>query len=120
MRNLPPANRSEEAQLGPNALSAYRVCLAFQQQVTEKPLITHARILSYLILHAPTENAQHEIVKAIHSCNNDFKVLSKLGQSFIDYYIRPCKYSFGIGEDLGVTRTQSRSSKGGRQPPRTI
>ncbi|KAF8227805.1 hypothetical protein L208DRAFT_1365677 [Tricholoma matsutake] len=91
MPNLPPADRSEAAQLGLNALSAYRVCLAFQQQVTEKPLITHARILGYLILHAPTENARHEIVKAIHSCNNDFNVLSKLGQSFIDYYIRPFK-----------------------------
>jgi hypothetical protein len=108
MSSLPLVNSPEAARLGPNELSAYRVCLAFQEQATEKNLIIHARILGYLILHAPTANARHEIVKAIHSCNNDFKVLSKLGQSFIDYYIRPCKFSFSIKEDL---RNNSHSVK---------
>ena len=120
MPYLPPANNSEAAQLGPNALSAYKVCLAFQQKFTEEILIIHARILGYLILHAPNLNVRHEIVKEIHSCNNDFELLSKLGQSFIDYYICPCKYSIVIKKDLNVTRTQSRSLKGGHQPLQTI
>ncbi|KAF5374168.1 hypothetical protein D9615_008901 [Tricholomella constricta] len=91
MSNLPPVNSPEVAQLGPSELSAYRVCLAFEQQVTEQISVIHARILGYLILHAPTENGRHEVVKAIHSCNKDFEVLSELGQAFLDYFIRPFK-----------------------------
>lgn len=111
MSNLPPANSPEASQLGPNELSAYRVCLTFQHQATAKALI-HARILGYLILHAPTENARHEVVKTIHSCNNDFFLLSKLGQSFIDYYIRPCTFSFGVAKYLGDNSDSVKKFKG--------
>lgn len=118
--NLPLASSPEAMQLGSSELSAYRVCLDFQENVTEPTRIIYARVLGYLILYAPNQSARAEITKVIHSCSHGFEALSELGQSFLDYYIRPCKFSFGIRKVLRITRTQSSSSGGGRLPPRTI
>ena len=80
----------------PNAISAYNVCLGFERQTnehgTENDLIK-ARILGYMILYSPSIAARHEVVKVIHSCNNDYGSLLVLGAHFLDYYIRPCEQS---------------------------
>jgi hypothetical protein len=49
-----------------------------------------ARILGYLIIYSPSDAARKEVVKLIHSCNNDYASLSELGSMFLDYFIRPC------------------------------
>jgi len=50
-----------------------------------------ARILGYLIIYSPSATARHEVIKVIHSCNNDYASLSALGTTFLVYYIRPFK-----------------------------
>jgi hypothetical protein len=93
MTALPPASSKQVGNLEPNALSAYNVCLDFECAAAAKTDIDtiRARVLGYLILHAPSIHARHEVVKVIHSCAQNYDALSELGDSFIDYFIRPCK-----------------------------
>ncbi|KAK2461245.1 hypothetical protein APHAL10511_006772 [Amanita phalloides] len=79
----------------PNALSAYNVCLAFEKEANTEQSRLHARILGYLIIHAPSSTALAEIVKVIHSCAQDHKTLSGLGESFLIWFIRPFKKNKG-------------------------
>jgi hypothetical protein len=85
-----PLPIAKETRLEENALSAYNVCLDFQSKAPDDDVI-RARVLGYLILNAPSATAQHEVVKVIHSCRHDFRTLSDLGETFINYFIRPCK-----------------------------
>ncbi|KAK7037503.1 hypothetical protein VNI00_010995 [Paramarasmius palmivorus] len=88
MTALPKAT---ETQLTGNVLSAYNVCLELEEiaeDKTEKERI-QARVLGYLIIHAP--NAVSELLRVIHSCNNEPDKLFKLGECFINYFIRPFK-----------------------------
>ncbi|KAF9053841.1 hypothetical protein BDZ89DRAFT_296010 [Hymenopellis radicata] len=77
-----------------NVVSAYNVCLTFQTWADARDdpsALIHARVLGYLILHTTARpHALVEVVNAIHSCGQDFHQLSRLGESFIDYFIRPC------------------------------
>ncbi|KAK7030885.1 hypothetical protein VNI00_013995 [Paramarasmius palmivorus] len=86
-----------ETRLSGNALSAYNVCLGLEKIAkdrTEKERI-QARVLGYLIIHAPSPTATSELLNVIHSCSNDHDKLFKLGEAFINYYIRPFKKSKG-------------------------
>lgn len=85
-----PLPVAKETRLEDNALSAYNVCLDFQSKAPDDDVIP-ARVLGYLILNAPSATAQHEVVKVIHSCKHDFRTLSELGETFINYFIRPFK-----------------------------
>ncbi len=74
----------------PNALSAYNVCLDFERDTKIDDDAIRARVLGYLILHAPSLHARHQVIKVIHLCAQNYDSLSELGQSFINYFIRPC------------------------------
>ena len=66
----------------------------------------HARVLGYLILHAPSLNAQNEIAGQIHDCHENKEVLLTLGEYFLKYFIRPCRFrvSFvGQGRNASLT-----------------
>ncbi|KAF8415091.1 hypothetical protein L210DRAFT_3588019 [Boletus edulis BED1] len=78
-----------------NALGAYNICHALENQVTTDESRMHARILGYLILHAPSSTAQAEIVRAIHSCAQDERTLLALGKCFRLWFIIPFKKSRG-------------------------
>ncbi|KAN0140517.1 hypothetical protein V8E53_001726 [Lactarius tabidus] len=89
-----PSDAAERHHLDPNVTSAYNVCREFERLATEKHNvrdIMHARILGYLIIYSPSITAQHEVVKVIHFCCNDHAILSALGSTFLDCYIRPFK-----------------------------
>jgi len=89
-----PSDAADRHHLGPNEASAYNVCRDFEELATGKENvrdIMHARILGYLIIYSPSVTAQHEVVKVIHSCSNDYASLSALGSTFLDLYIRPFK-----------------------------
>jgi hypothetical protein len=89
-----PLPIAKETRLEENALSAYNVCLEFQNKAHNDDVmrdVMRARVLGYLILNAPSATAQHEVVEVIHSCRHDFRTLSELGETFINYFIRPCK-----------------------------
>ena len=94
---LPPA---EEAKLDglPNVLSAYNVCFALESKVTTDESRMHARILGYLIHHAPSSAALTEIVRTIHSCGQDEKKLLELGRCFRLWFILPCKFCISFVE----------------------
>ncbi|KAF9490002.1 hypothetical protein BDN71DRAFT_1455270 [Pleurotus eryngii] len=90
-----PAPDSVAAQFPtPNALSAYNICFNFEQsastQINNKHLIA-ARVLGYLMLHAPSHHALAEVVKTILSCCQSNQTLYALGEAFIVQFIRPFK-----------------------------
>jgi hypothetical protein len=110
-----PLPIAKEARLEGSALSAYNVCLDFQSKAPDDDVI-RARVLGYLILNAPSATAQHEVVKVIHSCKHDFRTLSELGETFINYFIRPCK-SHQLSPVKGANvHIQLRNSRAERQP----
>ena len=90
---LPEAHDTE---LGADALDAYRACLRLEKKAATEHDAMHARLLGYLILHAPIPTRRQEIVKEVHSCNQDHGALSQLGEAFLNYFIRPCKLSADI------------------------
>jgi hypothetical protein len=96
MPALPPIENLESAGLHPNIISAYNVCLDFESWATTDQSRIRARVLGYLIIHAPSVAAAHEVVNVIHSCAHEFQDLSDLGDTFIDYFIRLCKFFFSI------------------------
>ena len=85
-----PSDAAEHYGLNPEAARAYSVCQNFEQHTTNDISAIHARILGYLIIHSPSDAAQKEVVKVIHSCHNDYVSLSALGSMFLEYYICPC------------------------------
>lgn len=90
-----PAAAQEAIAPRPNAISAYNVCLNFQKHALESNVardVIRARLMGYLLLYAPPlPNALPEVVRCIHSCGGDYSELSGLGQTFIDYFVRPCE-----------------------------
>ena len=89
-----PSDAAEHHHLGQDASRAYNICRYFEERamVDNNVLdVMHARILGYLIIHSPSLTAQGEVVKLIHSCNNNHAILSVLASTFLDYYIRPCE-----------------------------
>lgn len=87
--DLPPIEVDTNAQI------AYDVCLGYQTVAHDQGLM-HARLLGYLIIHAPSTTARDEIVKLIDSCQEQEASLSELANVFIDYFIRPCKQQLCI------------------------
>ncbi|KAF8349100.1 hypothetical protein F5887DRAFT_879149 [Amanita rubescens] len=85
---LPPEKDAKLDHL-PNALSAYRICRTLESNATSDQDCIYARILGYLILHAPTPLALAEVIRVIHSCGQDENNLSNLGKCFFNWYIRP-------------------------------
>ncbi|KAK7037465.1 hypothetical protein VNI00_010957 [Paramarasmius palmivorus] len=77
---------------------------------TKKELI-QSRVLGYLILHTPPI-ALHELEQAIHSCKGDRNALLKLGESFINYFIRPFKKYKGRTPVSSYHSSRSSSDEG--------
>ena len=93
---LPLAEQTNMVDDEPHVLGAYNIILDFERNAKTNKDVLHARILGYLILHAPSIHARHEMVRVIHSCGQNHDTLSELGESFFYLYIRPCKLSTGI------------------------
>jgi hypothetical protein len=117
MSALPPIKDLESLGLRPNAISAYNVCIDFESWAATDQSRICARVLGYLIIHAPSVAAAHEVVRVIQTCARNFQKLSDLGDTFINYFIRPCKFFFPFSIiRRRQPRAQSRRSKGGPQP----
>ncbi len=98
---LPPEKDAKLDHL-PNALSAYRICRTLESNATSDQDRIYARILGYLILHAPTPLALAEVIRVIHSCGQDENNLSNLGKCFFNLYIRPCKFRVGFTQHYTI------------------
>ncbi|KAL0959553.1 hypothetical protein HGRIS_011267 [Hohenbuehelia grisea] len=97
------------AHLPANFRSAYRVCRDFEAfSLTSKnsQSIISARVLGYLLLHAPSDQALAEVVATIHSCNADHDSLHSLGDAFVNWFIRAFRQYKG-----GTPATSERSSR---------
>ncbi len=116
-----PTIQQAEAHCGvPNFLSAYRVCLQFEdkavknaeaeaksggaskskgtsQKVDLQLPVIYARILGYLLYFTTSHRASADITTVIHSCHTEgrFEKLEKLGEHFLNYFIRECEPSHG-------------------------
>ncbi|KZT08966.1 uncharacterized protein LAESUDRAFT_757151 [Laetiporus sulphureus 93-53] len=72
MTALPPAEATQISNLEPNASSAYNVCLAFEHDAKTEKDVVRARLLGYLILHAPSLDALHEVVEKYKGRTPDY------------------------------------------------
>jgi hypothetical protein len=50
-----------------------------------------ARLLGYLIIHAPTPGGHINITNEINSCNEDGEKLHILAQFYINHFLRVCE-----------------------------
>ena len=74
---------------------AYTICLDFESRASDStsrlsPLVC-ARILGYMLIHAPVESGRIWLSEQIIKCEND-GALKQLGEFFCDHFIRVCKY----------------------------
>jgi hypothetical protein len=89
-----PSDAAKHHHLSQDASRAYDICRDFEEHAminNNVRNIMHTRILGYLIIVSPSLTAQGEVVKLIHSCNNNVVTLSALASTFLDYYICPCE-----------------------------
>ncbi|KAF7420780.1 hypothetical protein PC9H_011298 [Pleurotus ostreatus] len=73
----------------------------------------HARVLGYLILHAPNHTAEAENAKSIVSCAGNREKLDELGESFVKWFINICKHDTTI-----VRRSKGRTPTPSHPPSR--
>ena len=96
MPPLPQANDPRVQQLGNQHLSAYDVCLDYEQAFAAKlNQQRNVRTLGYLLLLCPEDVAtgvRAEVSESIHSCKNKEDVAA-LGASFELYLIKPRELS---------------------------
>ncbi|KAH0834655.1 hypothetical protein J3R83DRAFT_10165 [Lanmaoa asiatica] len=77
----------------PNHLSAYRICLKYEQEhAAFRNKLRHVRILGFLLLHALNRGVRSEVAKCIHSCK-DSSDLTDFGAFFERNVILPCESS---------------------------
>ncbi|KAJ8597922.1 hypothetical protein M405DRAFT_779057 [Rhizopogon salebrosus TDB-379] len=80
--------------------NAYDVCLVFESRASEasdtgghKPSeLVCARLLGYMLIHAPVDTGRDHLAKEILSCTGD-DGLKQLGKFYFDHFIRLCAYS---------------------------
>jgi hypothetical protein len=81
--------------------NAYDVCLMFEVRALEqasdigghKPSeLVCARLLGYMLIHAPVDTGRDYLAKEIISCTDD-DGLKRLGKFYFDHFIRFCAYS---------------------------
>ena len=56
--------------------------------------LINTRILGYLILEGPSNQARTAVAQEVNSCNGDEEKLLAIGQLYFDHYIRACKHIF--------------------------
>ncbi|KAF9243948.1 hypothetical protein BU15DRAFT_42482 [Melanogaster broomeanus] len=64
--------------------------LQFEEFAKDDKELVHARILGYLIIHGPSDEARKTVAREVNSCDGDETRLGKLGQFYVEHYIRGC------------------------------
>ena len=103
-----------------NYLSAYEVCLQYEESATNANQLRHVRILGFLLLNAPSRGVRSEVTKCIHSRKDDAG-LFHLGAFFERYFIVPCEFPvchfYSLLRAPIFTSVQSRSIKDEHRNP---
>ena len=89
---LPAELPSEIPTLSSDIPIAYQNILKLEKSGDQKHVM-YARILGYLLLYGPKNEARKYVAKEVVSCANEDE-LAKKGKYYCDYYIRACKFSF--------------------------
>jgi hypothetical protein len=81
---------------GTQASQAYTTCLTLEAGFPQvnwsgPPTVVCARLLGYLIIHAPTVSGRTDVANEINSCNNDEEKLHMLAQFYINHFLRVCE-----------------------------
>ena len=75
---------------------AYDVCLAFERCASDSgpspSALVCARILGYMLIHAPVQTGRYYIAGKVVECAND-TALRKLGEFYYDHFVCLCEYS---------------------------
>ncbi|XP_006458875.1 hypothetical protein AGABI2DRAFT_115848 [Agaricus bisporus var. bisporus H97] len=87
----------------PKSLSAYQVCLNFEEQLATTTRVRLVRILGYLLLYAPNRTVRNEVAKCIHS-HKDQSDLVDAGAFF------ECNVIAAFKKHKGRTPTSSEQS----------
>jgi hypothetical protein len=90
---LPPATSSQVQALSEYELSAYNICLLFENQLATVQSVRFVRLLGYLLLCAPNRSVRSEVAKCIHSRSNQSD-LTDIGRSFESYVIVACEFHY--------------------------
>ena len=53
--------------------------------------LIYARILGYLILEGPSDQARVTVALEVNACNGDEEKMLAIGHFYFDHYIRACK-----------------------------
>ena len=94
---LPPQLPSQLLELSPDIRNAYPIILRFEESVrtcsdskTRSTLLIYARILGYLLLYGPSDEARKTVAKEVMSCATR-DALEDTGKLYFDHYIRACE-----------------------------
>ena len=94
MTALPrPAELSSRLSTSPTIRGAYPIIFRFEQSAQTHPdpkRLIYARILGYLILEGPSDEARVAIAREVLSCADE-DAMANNGKMYYDHYIRACK-----------------------------
>src|ERR1700735_2285586 len=94
--NMPQPLPNNPFPAGTPAHQAYTTCQTLEAGVplvnwSGPPTSVRARLLGYLIIHAPTVAGHTDVTNEINSCNNDEEKLHTLAQFYINHFLRICE-----------------------------
>ena len=97
MPPLPKVDSALESRLSldPHLISAYRICLKHEEELTSEDQVRRVRILGFLLLYTTKDNVRVYLTKSIFSCKDDLEMLVHLGRFIEQNVILPCEFSFG-------------------------
>ena len=102
----------------PDSLSVYNIRLNYEEELAAKDnnKLRHARILGFLLLHAPNPGVRSEIAKYIHSRKPGSNV-TDVGAFFERNVILPCEFFIFRLHTPHANLFQSRSTEVERRNP---
>lgn len=106
---LPAKLPSEIITLSSNIAAAYPNILRLEKSSDLKNVM-YARILGYMLLYRPSDEAWTTVTKGVVSCANEDQ-LAEHGKYYYDYYIRPCKLFHVLLVAILTVIQQSKGSK---------
>ena len=110
-----PAELPSRLSASPTIRGAYPIILRFEQSAQTHPdpkRLIYARILGYLILEGPSDEARVAVAREVLSCADE-DALTTNGKMYCDHYIRACELLllpvFRPSETLAVKKTKGRT-----------
>lgn len=89
---LPPPKAIEHKFQTQDHSNAYTSVYNLHQRVLgDEASVIRARVLGFLLILTTNDTVRAEVVSTVVSCSND-AALHDLGEVYMDFFIRPCKF----------------------------